>query len=72
MSKNSIINSKPESKSFFDKPYFADNLDSGTNTPLLEKIVSLELDDNLSQEDIEIFNKILKGCNDLLKKKIKF
>ena len=70
MSKNSIINSKPESKSFFDKPYFADNLDSGTNTPLLEKIVSLKLDDNISQEDIEIFNKILKGCNDLLNKKV--
>ena len=70
MSKNSIINIKPQVSAFSDKHYVADNLDNVVNTPLLEKIVGLKLDDNLSQEDIEIFNKILKGCNGLLKKKV--
>ena len=70
MSKNSVINIKPEVSPFSDRHYVSDNLDRGVNTSLLEKIVSLKLDNNLLQEDKEIFKKIRENCNELLKKKI--
>ena len=70
MSKNSIINIKPEISPFSDRHYVSDNLDRGVNTSLLEKIVSLKLDNNLLQEDKEIFEKIRENCNELLKKRI--
>jgi hypothetical protein len=64
-----IINILPliDHEGYFDNNI---NIEHSLNLSLLEKIVRLKPDNNFSQEDEEILNKIKKNHKNLIKKKI--